>query len=155
MKEMSSAIERLRRVCRYIPVWIPSVIVLAAVLWLTLAPHPVGEMDVPLFEGADKVVHAAMFMALCFVILFDLMRARGWTQVSLPVISAVVFGVGLFGVITEVLQDVMGMDRAMETLDMGADFIGAVFGGVIWIIYQSLHLFVDREREDKTKINSE
>lgn len=147
MNEMTSRIERLKHMARYVPAWLPSILILVAVLWLTLAPHPVGDMDVPLFEGADKVVHAAMFMVLTFAVLFDLMRTRGWQQVSLPVISVVVFAAGLLGILTECLQNVMGTGRSMEILDMGADFIGAVFGGVIWIIYQSLHLFAESDKE--------
>lgn len=145
---MKSRIEKLKSIAAYVPVWIPSILILCAVLWLTLAPHPVGDMTVPLFPGADKLVHAIMFMTLCFAVLFDTMRSRHWNVVPLPLISAVVFATAALGVVIEYLQAFMDMGRSLELLDMAADFIGAVFGGVIWIIYQDLHLFVEDERHN-------
>lgn len=139
---------------RHVPTWIPTIVVLAAVLWLTLAPHPVGDIDVPLFEGADKVAHGLMFMVLTITALFDLMRSGGWGPLNLIMISCVVFIMGLLGVAIECLQMLMDVGRSFELLDVGADFVGAVFGGVIWIFYQSLRLFVKQER-DKEKPSNE
>ena len=144
---MQKRVEKLQKVTHRLPIWIPSFIILAAVLWLTLAPHPVGDIEVPLFPGADKAVHAIMFMVLCFAVLFDTMRYRRWTSLPLPLISAVVFGGGILGVIIEFLQRAMHGGRSFEPADMLADFTGAVFVGVIWLIYQELHLFIEEEKE--------
>lgn len=59
-----------------------SSIVVIAILWLTLAPHPLPESDVPLFEHADKVVHALMFGGLVFALIIDreLLRQRRYEQ---------------------------------------------------------------------------
>ena len=39
----------LRILCK-IPVGVASVLTLVLILWLTLAPRPVGDVDVPMFE---------------------------------------------------------------------------------------------------------
>lgn len=44
-----------------IPRFLTSAVVTAGVLYLTLAPRPFGSVRIPLFEGADKVVHFMMF----------------------------------------------------------------------------------------------
>lgn len=40
-----------------LPHFVPSLIILAVILCLTLLPVPDKVVDVPLFPGADKVVH--------------------------------------------------------------------------------------------------
>ncbi len=154
MNKNTARIERLRRLVRHVPTWIPTIVVLAAVLWLTLAPHPVGDMDMPLFEGADKLAHGIMFMVLTITALFDLMRSCGWSPLNLVMISGTVFMAGALGVGIEFLQKLMDAGRSFEWLDVGADFVGAVFGAVIWIFYQWFHLFVVKEK-DKDKDKSE
>ena len=47
-----------------LPPCIFSVVCIIAVLYLTLVPRPLPDMDIPLFPGADKVVHAIMMMGV-------------------------------------------------------------------------------------------
>ena len=43
-----------------LPPCIFSVVCIIAVLYLTLVPRPLPDMDIPLFPGADKVVHLSL-----------------------------------------------------------------------------------------------
>lgn len=140
-KRENSRIEKLDAMVRYVPKWLMSVLVFLAVCWLTLAPHPVGEMEVELFPGVDKVVHAAMFMALTLVLLLDTCRARRRGALPLPLLSLIVFSTALFGVFTEWLQSLMEMGRQMEVPDMVADVVGAIFGGASWVIMETMLKF--------------
>ena len=46
-------------------------VVLIAIIYLTLFPQPLGENEVHLFEGADKIVHFIMFGGLTGTFIFD------------------------------------------------------------------------------------
>ena len=59
-----------------IPRFLTSAVVTAGVLYLTLAPRPFGSVRIPLFEGADKVVHFMMFFAMAFAYDFDFGRGK-------------------------------------------------------------------------------
>ena len=90
-------------------------VVAGAILWLTLAPQPLPEADIPVFEGADKVVHGLMFGGLVFAMVFDrevwLMRHRLSPDsrkeryfIALFFLLAVLAGGGI-----ELLQGAMGV----------------------------------------------
>ena len=130
--------EKFRRLIDKIPTGILSGATIALILWLTLAPHPTGDLDLPLFPGADKVVHALMFGFLSFVILMETMKKRGWKPVPLATVGLIALLSALFGVGIEVLQHLMGLGREFETLDILADSAGAVGAGGIWAAVQNI-----------------
>lgn len=116
-----------------------SLVVVAAILWLTLAPHPLPDSSVPMFEHADKIVHALMFGGLVFALLFDqelyVRRHRGrgagshrrnFRFLLISVVSSAVFGA-----VIELLQGWMGMGRGCELWDFIADFAGSLLSAVI------------------------
>ena len=121
-----------------LPRWLLTILVLALILWLTLAPHPLGKVHVPLFKGADKVAHLIMFAALSFSFNLDWMRVRHWQRLSLPEIACVALGVGVFGIFIELAQRTMGMGRSFEVLDMVADGAGAMIGAAVWAVLNGL-----------------
>lgn len=106
-----------------------------AILWLTLAPHPLPDTEVSLFEHADKVVHALMFGGLVLSIVVDreLYRNRQYQQTgrlpkegnlrSLLVISLISI---IFGGVIELLQAAMAMGRGCDAADFLADAAGVV-----------------------------
>ena len=57
-------------------------VTLAAVLWLTLAPQPLPDLDVPPFDGLDKVMHAVMMGGLAGAFMFDWRYAKATPDVS-------------------------------------------------------------------------
>lgn len=117
-----------------IPRFLTSAVVTAGVLYLTLAPRPFGSVRIPLFEGADKVVHFMMFFAMAFVYHFDFRRGKkpvdearlmGWIFVSLSA----------FGGLIELAQWKMRMGRSGDWYDLIADIAGAVYGIILaWLI---------------------
>ena len=116
-----------------IPRFLTSVVT-AGVLYLTLAPRPFGSVRIPLFEGADKVVHFMMFFAMAFAYHFDFRRGKkpvdearlmGWIFVSLSA----------FGGLIELAQWKMRMGRSGDWYDLLADIAGAVYGIILaWLI---------------------
>lgn len=117
-----------------IPRFLTSAVVTADVLYLTLAPRPFGSVRIPLFEGADKVVHFMMFLAMAFAYHFDFRRGKkpvdearlmGWIFVSLSA----------FGGLIELAQWKMRMGRSGDWYDLLADIAGAVYGIILaWLI---------------------
>lgn len=117
-----------------IPWFLTSAVVTAGVLYLTLAPRPFGSVRIPLFEGADKVVHFMMFFAMAFAYHFDFRRGKkpvdearlmGWIFVSLSA----------FGGLIELAQWKMRMGRSGDWYDLLADIAGAVYGIILaWLI---------------------
>ena len=117
-----------------IPRFLTSAVVTAGVLYLTLAPRPFGSVRIPLFEGADKVVHFMMFFAMAFAYHFDFRRGKkpvdearlmGWIFVSLSA----------FGGLIELAQWKMRMGRSGDWYDLPADIAGAVYGIILaWLI---------------------
>ena len=117
-----------------IPRFLTSAVVTACVLYLTLAPRPFGSVRIPLFEGADKVVHFMMFFAMAFAYHFDFRRGKkpvdearlmGWIFVSLSA----------FGGLIELAHWKMRMGRSGDWYDLLADIAGAVYGIILaWLI---------------------
>ena len=112
--------------------FVPTIVVLAVITYLSLAQDPVHTRGLHLFEGADKVVHGCMYLALVVVGSYDLYRvgrfsiggSLGW------MVAAVVWG----GVM-ELLQGAMGLGRSADWLDFAANSCGAVVGFLL-----SLHV---------------
>lgn len=112
------------RIINLMPRLACSSLTVALILWLTLAPRPVGEMDVPLFPGADKLVHAVMFGFLTWMLYIDL----GKTRHRVPSATATLLCAAvsaIFGALTELLQRIMEAGRSMEGADLAADALGA------------------------------
>lgn len=116
--------------------------VLAAILWLTLSPSPLGEEEIPIFPGADKLVHGIMFFGLSAALLFDTARvSRGGrlSVVAVAGIAAVATGVG---VLIEYLQRWMQLGRSFDVIDMWSDAAGALVAASLWILIRS-HYNID------------
>lgn len=90
-------------------------------------------MDLPLFPGADKVVHALMFFGLTMTGVYDLWRFKGYVKplkrhvLLLSVASIIV------GIVVEILQYIMSMGRSFDLPDIAADCLGAI---VVFVLYR-------------------
>lgn len=126
--------KRVKEKLRRLPAWILTIVTLAVIFWLTLAPHPVGDMDLPLFPGADKIVHALMFGFLTSVILLDLSRGGEWRKIKgWELIISAAASIAL-GVVIEYIQQAMNLGRSFDILDMVADAVGPVLAVILWKI---------------------
>ena len=110
---------------RRLPAFSGTLLVFAAILYLTLAPHPLPDADLPLFPGVDKIVHVVMFAALSFVALVDT-RFRLDRRLSMVAAVGIALGAAVVGGVIELLQAAMAMGRGAEWLDFAADSVGAL-----------------------------
>lgn len=112
---------------KFLPVWVPTALILGAILWLTLAPQPTPDLDIPLFPGIDKVAHALMFFALALTLWFDCGRRGHIWRSPAPRICLLCAAASLAtGILIEWLQRAMGLGRSFEWLDMAADSAGCL-----------------------------
>ena len=119
--------------------YIPTVMVLAAILYLSLAPTPVpdtgGFFD---FPGSDKIVHGIMYMGLTFIFCFDYYRHTPvkYEKYDSRTMLVVFIAAIIIGGVIEVLQQAMHMGRSGDIYDFISDAIGAAIGiGLgVWII---------------------
>lgn len=116
-------ITRLKTLLLRIPRWLLSAVCFAAVLYLTLAPKPLPDTEMPLWEHTDKIVHALMFGGLCFCFGLDIWRSR---RAPLPDRLLLAAGVGLFGGFIELLQNAMRLGRGGDWADFAADIVGSL-----------------------------
>ena len=49
--------------------FVPTIIVLVVITYLSLAKNPVHSQEFYLFEGADKLVHGCMYLGLVWIAL--------------------------------------------------------------------------------------
>lgn len=115
-------------------------VLVAATLWLTLAPKPLGENPPPLFPGADKIAHAMMFMSICGAFLYEqklLGLLRGRTIAFAAIATA------LFGLLTEMGQALLNQGRAFEWGDITADAAGSFTAAALTFLYLRTHRLSD------------
>jgi len=113
--------------------WWPTILTLGLVLWLTLAPDPVPTEDLPLFPGADKLVHAIMMGGLAGAVMFDYERdgVRRAQRLTPKVVRTVVLCMAFFCAIDEWAQGEMGLGRSTDILDLLADWVGVVVAAIV------------------------
>ncbi len=117
------------------PSWMFTVIVVIAILYLTLVPRPLPDMDIPLFPGIDKIVHAIMMMGMMWCICLDLARSHIAAQIRPTKKLAIAFvATVIFGGVIELLQGCMGLGRGEDIYDFLADAIGAFIGLITALI---------------------
>lgn len=135
--------ERLRKELSCLPRGIFTIITLLIILWLTLAPKPLGDEPPPLFPGADKLAHGLMFGFFTAMMSLDLQRKTGWKYERWSTVMLIATISTLTGVAIEFIQASMGLGRSFEYADMIADAAGAYAIGVVWISIQKL--WIERE----------
>ena len=106
-----------------LPRWLLTGVCLALILYLTLAPKPLPDNDIPFWEHTDKIVHTIMFGALYVCAWLDLWRgrrpalSRAWL-LTVPVVA--------IGGLIELLQQAMAMGRGGSWGDLAADLAGTL-----------------------------
>lgn len=127
---------KLKGILSRLPGGLLSVLTVLAILWLTLAPDPLPDNELPMFPGADKICHGIMFGGLVFCMMLDRMRRRDWRRDSVGFgLFAFIFS-ALFGVGIEYAQSYMALGRSFELWDMVADAAGALLTAVLWLLFQ-------------------
>lgn len=112
---------------------VASVILVALILYLTLAPRPLPDDTPPMFPGADKLAHAAMFGLLTLTFMFDY-RLINRRLPSVRAAVAATAAASVFGGFIEILQQSMGLGRTAEWADFAADIAGAFSAALLYLL---------------------
>lgn len=120
----------MKKLLTRLPAWTLTITVSLVILYLTLVPRPIPAEMVPMFPGADKIVHGIMFGALAGAIVLDRFRRYGCGRARVFTALAALIAFVAGGVI-ELLQGAMDMGRGREVMDLVADGIGAWLGAVL------------------------
>lgn len=123
-----------------LPAAVFTVVTGGVILWLTLAPKPLGDDPPKLFPGADKVVHAMMFGFLEAMMLLDWQRIHNWQKATWAMATLYATAVSFFGIFIECAQSYMGLGRGFEVGDIIADTVGPFLIASIWIPLQKYWL---------------
>lgn len=112
----------------FIKTWWPSMLTLGVILWITLAPDPVGDTNLELFPGSDKLIHAIMMGGLASALMFDWRRNSGNRRRALTTKVLVVIFVAtvLFSMLDELAQGAMNIGRSADPWDFVADVAGII-----------------------------
>lgn len=106
------------------------------ILWLTLAPKPLGDDAPSLFPGADKIAHGLMFGFLTMMMLLDWQRRNQWRPTSWIRSLTDAACASLLGILIEFAQAYMNLGRGFEYADMVADTIGSFTIAIVWMFFQ-------------------
>ena len=99
------------------------------ILYLVLTPQPPAPPEFPLFEGADKVVHAIMMGTLAATVLYD--RYRAGLRNGLRRCATVALWVMAFGVRTGIMQGTLTDVRSPDPYDVLADWVGTIAASAV------------------------
>lgn len=121
----------MSRFLRHIPAYLPTGVVLCAILYLSLTADPMPNTSRFFdFPGADKLVHFIMYGGLTGCFCFDYYRRPcNSYNAKVPVIATLT-AIIISGVV-ELLQNSMGLGRTGDWLDMLANALGALVGMVV------------------------
>ena len=95
--------------------FVPTIIVLVVITYLSLAKNPVHSQEFYLFEGADKLVHGCMYLGLVWIGCFDIYRVSKFTA---PKLILLVCGA-------------ISMGRSADWYDFLANSCGAILGLIL------------------------
>jgi len=110
-----------------------AVIALLSLLPARSLPH------VPLFSGADKLVHICMYLGLSFLAcwIYNIGHQRIWFIYSL------LLAVFMYGALMEILQHVIRAGRSFDFMDMIANLVGGIIGMLIYTYLDRMHKLPD------------
>ena len=117
---------------------------LGIIAMLSLLP-PNDFPEIPLFPGADKLIHSCMYLILCFLACWSMHAEvkRIWY------LLIILFSIG-WGIMMEVLQLMMNMGRSFEFNDMIGNLIGTLIGSAIYILMAKYN-----RKNEAVKINNQ
>ncbi len=119
----------MKRFLLNLPPYLPSVLVLMLLFYLTLVPKPLPDVDIPILNF-DKVVHVIMMVGVYLTFAFDYARRERQHKLSLSVILLFLVITVLLGGFIELAQGTELIHRGCDFADFIADAIGSVLGAV-------------------------
>lgn len=111
------------------PVRILSVVLyVLGIMALSLLP-PQDLPKIPLFRGADKVIHFMMYFVFSILFCWALRTERHYSRLFFIVVLTVGWGV-----LMEYIQFSMRMGRSFSWYDISANSLGVLVGIVIYVL---------------------
>lgn len=104
--------------------WIPVIIWAGFIFFLSSRQFS----GLPLFPGADKIIHICIYMVLGYFIARALIKAHNVKKYQIVIIATLLAGV--YGLSDEFHQSFVP-NRSVEILDMLSDFLGGFLGSLI------------------------
>ena len=122
----------MRRFVAYFPYWVPAVLWLGVIFFLSSLPESATPGR---FLLSDKVLHAAEYFILAFLILFALQRT---TALKLSTCFWIVLATGTAYGLSDEFHQLYVPTRHFDLTDLLADMCGilALFG-ILWILQRS------------------
>lgn len=129
-----------------IPQWLRITISLAYlsfIAFLSLMP-PDGLPDIPLFRGADKLIHTCLYFGLTLLACWSMHAEikHGWYYVI------AIFSIS-WGVFMEVFQSMMHMGRSFDPYDILGNSVGTVIGVLIYVMLAQQKRIIDFKKAEK------
>ncbi len=137
----------MRKLIKSIPAGIPSALICIFIAYLSLAPNPLDINDVPLFPGADKLLHAIMYGGATLVFLLDYAKSKLPHHTKTNNEIAITAGTMVFGFVMEILQLITRMGRSYDLLDVAANCAGAILAFLLvryWLMHRFRRLMLGR-----------
>jgi VanZ family protein len=106
-----------------------------AIMVLSLGnPGETGRTVFRFFNNADKLVHAAMYFVLTFVIIYQYRReaTKNWVLILLATLAF------SYSVLMEILQMTVTTNRKFEGYDILANFTGVILGVTLFLLLRRL-----------------
>lgn len=122
---MINYVRKMKEFLYKIPAYLPTVIVLILLFYLTLVPQPLPPIDVPMLNF-DKVVHIIMMGGVSFTIMFDYKRRERQRVLPLSVKLYVLVGTIALGAFIELAQGTELIHRGCDLWDGVANAIGCL-----------------------------
>lgn len=127
-----------------IPQWLRitlSLAYLAVIAFLSLLP-PDDFPELPLFPGADKIIHTCLYLGLAWLVCWSMHaeHKRIWYFLI------VLFAIG-WGLIMEIFQLMMHMGRSFDFFDIIGNSVGAFIGVLIYSLMVQLKRNIDLRKQ--------
>ena len=127
---MINYVRKMKEFLYKIPAYLPTVIVLILLFYLTLDPQPLPPIDVPMLNF-DKVVHIIMMGGVSFAIMFDYKRRERQRVLPLSVKLYVLVGTIALGAFIELAQGTDFIHRGCDLWDGVANALGCLLSFII------------------------
>ena len=135
-------------ILKYLKRYPLSLLVFAAIVYLSLF-RPSDDMQLPmLFEHMDKVVHFIMYAGLSFIIWYEFFRSHG-NRKSIKMFLAIFLIPALFSGFMEYMQSKATDYRSGDIMDLLFNVLGIIFSNIICLTLFSYLLGKRKRRINK------
>lgn len=109
----------------------PTALTLLVIFYATWLADPMPDTELPKIPLLDKLIHIIMMGGLTGALMFDYYRRKPHRPLTLRIIIAFTAGVMAFGIVDEVVQGLLPINRPSDPFDLLADWTGCLIGALI------------------------